>query len=464
MAGIKGVVRRAGSEEGLLVDSVVAARGTFGMTLVFHIVFASLGVVMPFMILVSQWLYLRRGNPVYEAINKKWTTAFALTYAVGAVSGTVLTFSFGLLWPAFMNVGGPLMGYPLAIEVLFFLLEAIFLGIYVFGRNQLSPWLHWASAIPMFVGGFMSMIVVVLANSWMNTPVGFRLDEAGNVVEANVLAAMFSPAWWYESSHMTIAAFEAVGFAFAAVYAFGMLRGRRDEYHRRGFFIAMAVATVAAPMMIVSGDHTAKRVAHEEPAKLAAIEPKFETERGASLSIGGYPDVEAGELRYAVEIPYMLSILSFDDPNAEVKGLEAFPPDERPDPRAVWWTFDLMVGIGFYLTFLVLWFWFAYWRARGTPDGKWLLRATVLSGFLGFLAIELGWLTTEWGRQPWAIKGVMRTDEASTSAPGLVLAFFGFLTLYVLLGAFYVRLLRNMASHRSGGSEQEPTHGGALGA
>lgn len=429
-----------------VATNAAAARSTFGMTLVFHIIFASLGVVMPFMMLVSQWLYLRRKNPVYEALNKKWTTAFALTYAVGAVSGTVLTFSFGLLWPNFMNVAGPLMGYPLAIEVMFFLLEAIFLGIYVFGRDQLSPWLHWASGVPIFFGGLMSMIVVVLANAWMNTPVGFRLDEAGNVVEANVLRAMFSPAWWYESSHMTLAAFEAVAFAFAAVYAFGMLRGRRDEYHRKGFFLAMAVATLVAPLMIVSGDNTAKQVAQQEPAKLAAIEPRFETEKGAPLSIGGYPDVETGEVRYDIEIPYLLSILAFDEPNAKIQGLEAFPADERPDPRAVWWAFDTMVGIGFFLSFLVLWFWFAYWRARGVPTGKWLLRATVLSGFLGFTAIELGWITTEEGRQPWVIKDVMRTVEGSTPAPGLIVAFFAFLTLYIILGTFYVRLLRGMAT------------------
>lgn len=429
-----------------MLESVLAARATFGMTLMFHIVFASFGVVMPFMILVSQWLYLRRKNPVYEALNKKWTTAFALTYAVGAVSGTVLTFSFGLLWPNFMNVAGPLMGYPLAIEVLFFLLEAIFLGIYVFGRDQLSPWLHWASGIPIFIGGFMSMIVVVLANAWMNTPVGFKLDDSGTVVEANVLQAMFSPAWWYESSHMTLAAFEAVAFAFAAVYAFGMLKGRRDEYHRKGLFIAMSVATFVALFMIVSGDHTAKQVAHQEPVKFAAMEPRFETEKGAPLSIGGYPDVETGEVRYDIEIPYLLSILAFDDPNAKVKGLEAFPADERPDPRTVWWAFDTMVGIGFFLATLVLGFWFGYWRSRDVPTNKWFLRAIVLSGFLGFLAIELGWIVTEEGRQPWVIKDVMRTVEGSTPAPGPAVAFFVFLSIYVVLGAFYVRLLRNMAT------------------
>lgn len=429
-----------------MLESVFAARATFGGTLMFHIIFASLGVVMPFMMLVSHWFWLRRREAVYLALNKKWTSAFALTYAVGAVSGTVLTFSFGLLWPNFMNVAGPIMGYPLAIEVLFFLLEAIFLGIYVFGREQLSDWLHFLTGIPIFVGGFMSMIVVVLANSWMNTPVGFTLDAAGNVASVDILRAMFSPAWFYEASHMTFAAFEAVAFAFAAIYALGLLRGRRDEYHRRGLFVSMVVATLIAPVMIVSGDVVAKSLATEEPAKLAAIEPRFETERGAPLSIGGYPSVEEREVKYDIEIPYLLSILAFDDPNAQVTGLEAFPADERPDPRYVWWAFDSMVGIGFFLAFLSVWWWFAFWRARGIPQGRWLLRGVVLSGFLGFLAIELGWITTEGGRQPWAIKGIMKTAEGVTPAPGLFLAFVGFISLYVALGTIYVVLLRRLGT------------------
>lgn len=443
---------------GDLLTNFLAARATFGGTLMFHIIFASLGVVMPFMILVSQWLYLRRGDKVYLALNKKWTNAFAVTYAIGAVSGTVLTFGFGLLWPNFMNVAGPVMGYPLAIEVLFFLVEAIFLGIYVFGRDQLSPWLHWISGIPIFVGGLMSMIVVVLANSWMNTPAGFTLNSAGEVVSIDLVRAMFSPAWFYEASHMTIAAFEAVAFAFAAVYAVGMLRGRRDAYHRRGLMISMIVATIATPVMIISGDLTAKGVAHEEPAKLAAMEPQFETERGAPLSIGGYPDVQAGEMKYDLEIPYMISILAFDDPNAPVQGLNDFPANERPDPRAVWWAFDSMVGIGFALVAVVAGFWLAYWRGRGVPTNKWILRSVGLSGFLGFLAIELGWITTELGRQPWIIKGVMRTAEGVTPVPGLGFALVGFMSLYVVLGTICVRLLLRMATGAP--PELQEEHGG----
>jgi cytochrome d ubiquinol oxidase subunit I len=428
------------------LENLFAARAVFGMSLSFHIMFAALGVVMPFFLLLSQGLYLRRKNPVYLALNKKWTTAFAITYAIGAVSGVVLTFGLGLFWPRFMDFAGPMIGVPLSIEVMFFLLEAIFLGIYLFGRDLLSPWLHWASAIPLLIGGFASMIVVILANSWMNTPVGFEVNEAGEVVNVDVLAAMFSPSWYAEASHMSVAAFEAVGFAFAAVYASGMLRGRRDQYHRNGLFLGMMVATLAAPLMIFSGDHTARQLAANEPAKLAAIEPLFETHEGAPLSIGGWPDMEAEEMRYDIEIPTLLSVLSLDDPNAPIQGLNEFPEDERPDPRAVWWAYDAMTGIGFFLATLIPVFWVFYWRYRGVPTNRLLLAALTLSGFLGFLAILLGWIVTEEGRQPWVAQGVMRIDEGFTLAPGIGIAFIGFALLYVFLSSTLIWLLKRIAT------------------
>jgi cytochrome bd ubiquinol oxidase subunit I len=254
---------------------------------------------------------------------------------------------------------------------------------------------------------------------------------------------------------MSVAAFEAVGFAFAAVYAFGMLRGRRDEYHKKGLILGMAVVTLAAPLMIFSGDHTARQLAANQPAKLAAIEPIFETVEGAPLSIGGWPDTEAQETRFDVEIPALLSILSYDDPNAVVLGLNEFPEDERPDPRAVWWAYDTMTGIGFFLATLIPVFWVFYWRYRGVPTNRLLLSVITLAGFLGFLAIELGWWTTEQGRQPWVAQGVMRTEEGFTLAPGIGIAFFGFLALYIFLAATLVWLLKRLATGAPPGEELE---------
>jgi cytochrome d ubiquinol oxidase subunit I len=429
-----------------MLDSVVAARAGFGISLGFHIIFAALGIVMPFFLLFSQWLWIRRKNPVYLALNKKWTTAFAISYAIGAVSGTALSFELGLLWPRFMDFAGYMIGVPFSIEAFFFFLEAIFLGIYLFGRDVLSPWVHWATAIPIAIGAVASLIAVVFVNAWMNTPVGYTLNEAGEVADVDVLRAMFAPAAFTEVTHMTIAAFEAVAFAFAAVYAFGMLRGRRDEYHKKGLLMSMAIATLFAPIQIISGDTSAKFVAEREPDKLAAMEAQFETKKGAPLTIGGWPDLEKREVRYGIEIPQFLSFLAFNDPNATIQGLDSFPGDQRPDPRRVHLFFDLMVGIGFFLTALIGWFWIAFWRSRGTPTGRWLLWATTLSGFLGFIAIEAGWLVTEFGRQPWVVRGVMLTNNGSSPALGVVGGFYGFSLLYILLAVTLIWLLKRIAT------------------
>jgi cytochrome d ubiquinol oxidase subunit I len=447
------------------INNLVAARAGFGMSLGFHVIFAALGVVIPFFLLFSEWLWLRRKNPVYLALNKKWTTAFAITVAVGAVSGTALSFELGLLWPKFMDFAGHMVGVPFSIEAYFFFLEAIFFGIYVFGRGVLSPWVHWLTGIPLAIGAVASLVAVVLVNAWINTPVGFTLNEAGEVIDVDVLRAMFPPAGFTEVTHMLIAAFEAVAFAFAAVYAFGILRGRQDEYHKKALLMAMAVATLFAPIQIISGDTNAKFIAREEPEKLAVAESQFHTEAGAPLTVGGWPDVQRQEVRYGIEIPKLLSFLAFDDPNATVQGLDSFSDNLRPDPRAVHPFFDMMVGIGFFLAALIVWFWIAFWRSRGIPTGRWLLRASVLSGFLGFIAIEAGWMVTEFGRQPWVVRGIMLTDNGYSPAPGLPGAFYGFSLLYILLAATLVWLLKRIATgappdleDREAGSDEEVAH------
>jgi cytochrome d ubiquinol oxidase subunit I len=364
-----------------------------------------------------------------------------------------------------MDFAGHMVGVPFSIEAYFFFLEAIFFGIYVFGRGVLSPWVHWLTGIPLAIGAVASLVAVVLVNAWINTPVGFTLNEAGEVIDVDVLRAMFPPAGFTEVTHMLIAAFEAVAFAFAAVYAFGILRGRQDEYHKKALLMAMAVATLFAPIQIISGDTNAKFIAREEPEKLAVAESQFHTEAGAPLTVGGWPDVQRQEVRYGIEIPKLLSFLAFDDPNATVQGLDSFSDNLRPDPRAVHPFFDMMVGIGFFLAALIVWFWIAFWRSRGIPTGRWLLRASVLSGFLGFIAIEAGWMVTEFGRQPWVVRGIMLTDNGYSPAPGLPGAFYGFSLLYILLAATLVWLLKRIATgappdleDRQAGSEGEVGH------
>ncbi len=419
------------------MSDLLAARLQMGTSLAFHIVFAVLGMGMPILLLVAEGLWLRGGNPVYLALAKRWSKGFAILFAVGAVSGTILSFELGLLWPRFMEHAGGIIGLPFSAEGFAFFIEAIFLGLYLYGWDRLSPRAHWLTAIPIAISGTLSAIFVISANAWMNSPAGFRIVD-GTVVDVDPVAAMFNSAWFQQSLHMVQAAYIATGLGVAGIYAWGILRGRNDAYHRTGLTIAIALAAIFAPLQIVSGDISARWVAANQPAKLAALEAQFQTEAGAPLSIGGWPDVEARETRFAIRIPRGLSLLAYHDPNAVVQGLDEWPREDQPNPVIVHLAFQIMVGIGFAIVGLVTWYWIAAWRNRrhGGGDsfpGTWLLRAVVAGAPLGFVAIEAGWTVTEVGRQPWIIYHVMRTSEAVTPVPNQFIALGGFTFVYVVL-------------------------------
>jgi cytochrome d ubiquinol oxidase subunit I len=426
------------------VSDLLAARVQMGTSLAFHIIFAVLGMGLPVLLLVSEGLWLRTGNPVYLALAKRWAKGFALLFAVGAVSGTILSFELGLLWPRFMQYAGGIIGLPFSAEGFAFFIEAIFLGLYLYGWDRLSPRAHWLAAFPIAISGTMSAIFVISANAWMNSPAGFRIVD-GEVVDVDPVAAMFNNAWFQQSLHMVLAAYIATGLSVAGLYAWGMLRGRRDAYHRTGLTLAMALAGIFIPLQLISGDISARWVADNQPLKLAALEAQFETEAGAGLSIGGWPDVEARQTRFAFEIPYGLSLLAYHDPHAVVQGMDAWPRDVQPDPRIVHVAFQIMVGIGFSVLGLVIWFWGSRWRQRrrGTNafPGTWLTRAVLVASPLGFVAIEAGWTVTEVGRQPWIIYEVMRTSEAVTPVPNQFIALGGFTLVYILLAATCIVLL-----------------------
>jgi cytochrome d ubiquinol oxidase subunit I len=426
------------------VSDLLAARVQMGTSLAFHIIFAVLGMGLPVLLLVSEGLWLRTGNPVYLALAKRWAKGFALLFAVGAVSGTILSFELGLLWPRFMQYAGGIIGLPFSAEGFAFFIEAIFLGLYLYGWDRLSPRAHWLAAFPIAISGTMSAIFVISANAWMNSPAGFRIVD-GEVVDVDPVAAMFNNAWLQQSLHMVLAAYIATGLSVAGLYAWGMLRGRRDAYHRTGLTLAMALAGIFIPLQLISGDISARWVADNQPLKLAALEAQFETEAGAGLSIGGWPDVEARQTRFAFEIPYGLSLLAYHDPHAVVQGMDAWPRDVQPDPRIVHVAFQIMVGIGFSVLGLVIWFWASRWRQRrhGTNvfPGKWLTRAVLVASPLGFVAIEAGWTVTEVGRQPWIIYEVMRTSEAVTPVPNQFIALGGFTLVYILLAVTCIVLL-----------------------
>jgi cytochrome d ubiquinol oxidase subunit I len=412
-----------------------------GMSLAFHIVFAALGIGLPVLMAISEGLYLRTRRPVFLELSKRWSHGAAILFAVGAVSGTVLAFELGLLWPGFMEKAGAIIGMPFSLEGFAFFTEAIFLGLYLAGWNRLRPFVHWLCGVLVAVSGALSGIFVVTANSWMNSPSGFKII-GGKITDIDPIAAMLNPAASHEVLHMLLAGYVATAFAVAGIHAFFVLRDRRNDFHRSALGIALALACICTPLLIISGDFSARSIAKLQPAKLAAMEANYRTQTGAPLQLGGIPDDESRTNPYALTIPRGLSLLSTHDPNAKVIGLEEFPRHDWPNVRLVHWAFDLMAGSGTAMLVLSLAVCWLAWKHRGLPDGKWLLRALVAAGPLGFLAIEAGWMVTELGRQPWIIYGVMRTQEAVTPMRKIAVPFVIFTVLYVFISVVVFYLLR----------------------
>jgi cytochrome bd ubiquinol oxidase subunit I len=417
------------------------ARAQMAMSLAFHIVFAALGIGMPLLMAFAEGMYLRTRQLVYLDLSKRWARGTAILFAVGAVSGTVLSFELGLLWPGFMEKAGAIIGMPFSLEGFAFFTEAIFIGVYLYGWNRLSPLLHWLSGLVVAVSGIFSGIFVVTANAWMNAPVGFKIAD-GKITDIDPIAAMLNPASFHEVLHMTLAAFVATGFAVAAVHAFFLLRDRTSRFHRCALGIALAVACISIPLQMFSGDLSARVVGRLQPAKLAAMEAHYRTETGAPLLIGGIPSDETRRTDYALHIPRGLSFLLTDNPNGRVVGLEEFPQSNWPNVRMVHWSFDLMVTAGMTMLALAVWSGWLWWRRRPLAGHLWLLRTLVAAGPLGFVAIETGWVVTEVGRQPWIIYGVMRAEAAVTPMPGLMAPFVAFAVLYVFLAFVVVFVLR----------------------
>ncbi len=439
-----------------MLTELVFARAQMAMLFAFHIVFAVAGMGMPVLMVSAEWAHLRTGNAVYLDLAKRWARGTAVLFAVGAVSGTVLSFELGLLWPRFMEFAGGVIGLPFALEGFAFFAEAIFLGIYIYGWDKVGPALHLASGMLVAAGGILSGAFVVTANAWMNSPAGFFVDN-GLPADVSPVAAMLNPAWKTEVLHMTLAAFAASGFAVAGIHAFMLLRDPRNPFHRRALGVALAVGGLAAVLQPISGDFSARFAARHQPAKLAAMEGQFRTERGAPLRIGGIPDSAEERTRYAIEIPKALSLLAFHDPGAEVAGLSSFPADERPNPLPVHLAFQLMVACGAALALVsAVAGWFA-WRNREAIFRRPFLLAAAACGPLGLIAVEAGWTVTELGRQPWAIYKVMRTSEAVTTAGGLALPFVFFAVLYAVLGiSAGWHLRREIAASPTGARDEEP--------
>jgi cytochrome bd ubiquinol oxidase subunit I len=422
------------------VTDLLAARTQMALSLGFHIIFAVMGIGMPALMVLAERKWLRTGDPVWLDLAKRWSKGTAILFAVGAVSGTVLSFELGLLWPGFMEYAGPIIGMPFSLEGFAFFTEAIFLGIYLYGWNRLTPKAHWWAGVAVAVSGMVSGIFVVFANAWMNAPTGFEIVN-GLPTNIDPIAAMLNPASFHQTLHMTLAAFATTGIAVAGIHAWMLRKNGHDHFHRSALHIALLVAVPATFLQMVSGDISAKFVAKWQPAKLAAMEGQFETERGAPLRIGGIPNEATRETRYAIEIPKALSILAFNDPNAEVKGLDAFPEEDWPPVAITHYAFQVMVGLGTLMFLACLWVVWHWIRKRDIAQNRALLTFLAVLTPAGFIAVEAGWIVTEVGRQPWIVYGYMRTADAVTPMPGLVVPLIGISVLYLFLGVTVAYLL-----------------------
>lgn len=427
-----------------LVSNLLAARVQMAFTLGFHIILACFGVGFPVLMLFAEGQFLRTADVGWKILARRWSKAFAVLFGVGAVSGTVLSFELGLLWPQFMGVFGAVIGLPFILEGFAFFLEAIFVGIYLYGWDRLPPHVHWLTGFPIVIAGLASAWFVVTANAWMNAPRGFQMVN-GKVVNVDPLAAMLNPAAGAQTTHMILAAYMVTGFVIASAYALARLRGKDTEYHRRAMALGVALGALVTPMQMIVGDWAAKTVAQTQPVKLAAMEGQFRTEAWAPLRLGGVPDEAAQITRYALEIPGGLSWLAYGDPNAIVQGLEDTPSQDRPPVAIVHAAFQIMVAIGTGLMALSLWAGCSVWRQRQLPESRVFLWALAGSGPAVVAALEAGWVVTEVGRQPWIVHEVMRTAEAVTAAPGIGWVFAASLAIYTVLSVGTVVALRLLA-------------------
>jgi cytochrome d ubiquinol oxidase subunit I len=419
-----------------------AARQQMALSLGWHIVIACFGVGFPLLVLIAEWRWLRTRDQAYRLLAERWSKALAVLFAVGAVTGTILSFEFGLLWPEFMSRFGEVIGLPFALEGFAFFIEAIFLGIYLYGWDHLPARVHLLTGVPIVVAGVASAWFVVTANAWMNQPTGFEM-AGGRVVDVDPWAAMLNPATAPQTTHMIIAAYMVTGFGVAAVYAWGILRGHRGRYHVLGFTVPFVFAAVLTPIQIGVGDWAARFLADYQPTKLAALEGLYQTRAGAPLTVGGL--LVGEKVRYGIEIPRGLSLLAQHDPDAVIMGLEQVPVDERPPVPVVRTAFQIMVAIGTGLLLLGVWFAVAWWRRRALPRSRWFYRAAFAAGFATPVAVEAGWVTTEVGRQPWIVWDVMRVADAVTRAPNIRFGYYAMLVFYPVLTVATVYVLRRVA-------------------
>src|SRR4051794_29929736 len=425
-------------------DHLLQARQMQALSFTVPIPLVCFGIAFPVMVLLMEWWGQRTGDPLCRTIARRWSRVMIALFAIGAITGTVLSFEMGLLWPNFTATFGDVFGLGFAIEGFSFFMEAIFIGIYVYGWDRLSPRAHFLSGIPIVITGFVGSWMVIAVNAWMNHPGGFAL-RGGRAVDVHPVDALFgNPFLWHELVHMYVAGYIVTGFLVAGAYAVARLRGRWGRYERTALAIPLTIAALAAPVQVLVGDWAARDVAHHQPVKLAAFEGLGKTTRGAPIHVlGWYSD---GDVKYGLRIPKLLSFLAFHNPNATVKGLDTVPARDRPPVNGVRIAFQTMVGIGTLLALLGVFYVFIRWRRGRLPDSPWFYRAVALAGPLSLVALVAGWVTTELGRQPWVVYGTMRTAQAVTGAGGIPVGYATLALVYAGVIAAVFWILRRLAA------------------
>lgn len=442
----------------LFEDPVFASRFLTVLTLSIHIIYATIGVGVPLFIMIAQWIGIKKNDEHYILMARRWARGFVVTVAVGVVTGTIIGLQLSLLWPNFMELAGQIIALPLFMEVFAFFFEAIFLGIYLYTWDRFEDQRkHLLLLIPVAVGASMSAVFITIVNSFMNAPQGFDIVN-GELVNANPLFAMITPAMPTKIAHVLTTAFMTVAFMLAAIAAYNLIKGSNHIYHKKALNLTMKVGLIFAIASAIIGDFSGKYLAEYQPEKLAAAEWHFETEEGAPLLLYGYLD-ENNEVKGAIRIPFALSILAFGDPRSEVIGLNEFPEDEIP-PLSVHYFFDFMVTIGMLMIVLGFVYWVGIKRGWAFIKAKWYRWLIVLSGPLTFLAIESGWWMTELGRQPWILRGIMTVEEAATSSNYVGLMSIVFFVLYIILGIGTIVVLRRIFKNNPVEKELKTTQGG----
>ena len=422
------------------MDDFIAARSQMALSLAFHIIFSCVGMVMPFMMAIAHYKYLKTRNEIFKGLTKAWSKGVAILFATGAVSGTMLSFEMGLLFPKFMEHAGPIFGMPFSLEGTAFFIEAIALGFFLYGWDRFSPKFHWFCGLLVGISGLSSGILVVAANAWMNSPTGFDYVN-GQYLNVDPIKAMFNSAWFSEALHMTIAAFCATGFAVAGLHAYLILKGKNVIFHKEAFKISATLAIIAALLAPLSGDISAKDVAKRQPIKLAAMEAHFETEASAPFVLGGIVNEKKEEVNYAIKVPGVLSFLVHGDFKTPVTGLNEFPKEDWPPVAITHYAFQIMIGFGMIMMFIAIIYLIGKFFKTRWLDQRWFLKLFVIATPFGYIALEAGWTVTEVGRQPWIIYGIMRTVDAVTPMPGIQYSFYMFTLVFISLAAILVFLM-----------------------